>query len=470
MSYIGSTPTTQSFIAGTDYFNGTGSQVAFTLSRPVNSVNDIEVIVNNVEQIPSGYSVSGTTLTFSAAPSAGTSNVYVRYLSTTNLSLAIPSGTSATFNTVGVTGNLNFTGTGNRITGDFSNATIANRVLFQTSTSNSSTALGVIPNGTGSVGQINLFTSSDPANSSVLSILAAASLTESRFQAGFTGTGTYLPITFYTGGSERVRVDTSGNVGIGTSSPNAKVEILKTSSGAVVTQLFLHNASDADGTGARLDFAGLTDGTIPTASISNIRTGAGTYALTFNNFGGGSNTERARIDSSGNLLVGCTSLPGGGTTGTAFQLGASISGMCTWTNRSSTTAASDHAYFYNPNGIVGFIRTTNSATSYSTSSDYRLKENVAPMTGALATVAALKPVTYKWKVDGSDGQGFIAHELQEVVPDCVHGEKDAVDAEGNPQYQGIDTSFLVATLTAAIQEQQALITALTTRITALEAK
>ena len=87
MSYIGSTPTTQSFIAGTDYFNGNGSTVNFTLSRSVNSVNDIEVIVNNVEQIPSGYSVSGTTLTFSAAPSAGTSNVYVRYLSTTLLSV-----------------------------------------------------------------------------------------------------------------------------------------------------------------------------------------------------------------------------------------------------------------------------------------------------------------------------------------------------------------------------------------------
>ena len=103
MSYIGSTPTTQSFIAGTDYFNGDGTTINFTLSRAVNSVNDIEVIVNNVEQIPSGYSVSGTTLTFSVAPSSGTSNVYVRYLSTTNLSLAIPSGTSATFNTITAT-------------------------------------------------------------------------------------------------------------------------------------------------------------------------------------------------------------------------------------------------------------------------------------------------------------------------------------------------------------------------------
>jgi len=116
----------------------------------------------------------------------------------------------------------------------------------------------------------------------------------------------------------------------------------------------------------------------------------------------------------------------------------------------------------------------------------------------LAKVALLKPVTYKWKSNGSDGQGFIAHELQAVVPDCVTGEKDGTqmqpyeitptvlatyDEDGNeltptieavmgerevPQYQGIDTSFLVATLTAAIQEQQALITQLTARITALE--
>lgn len=89
MAYLGSTPTTQSFIAGTDYFNGTGAQVAFTLSRSVNSVDDIEVIVNNVEQSPSSYSAAGTALTFSAAPSSGTGNIYVRYLSTTLQSISV---------------------------------------------------------------------------------------------------------------------------------------------------------------------------------------------------------------------------------------------------------------------------------------------------------------------------------------------------------------------------------------------
>jgi hypothetical protein len=105
------------------------------------------------------------------------------------------------------------------------------------------------------------------------------------------------------------------------------------------------------------------------------------------------------------------------------------------------------------------------------------------MTGALAKVAALKPVTYKWNIDDSESQGFIAHELQAVVPEAVTGEKDGVETyidengveQTRPRYQGIDTSFLVATLTAAIQElkgindaQAQIITALTARVEALE--
>jgi hypothetical protein len=116
--------------------------------------------------------------------------------------------------------------------------------------------------------------------------------------------------------------------------------------------------------------------------------------------------------------------------------------------------------------VVGQISQNGSNTTYSTSSDYRLKEDIAPMTGALAKVSALKPVTYKWKSTGEADEGFIAHELAEVCPSAVVGEKDAVDAEGKPVYQGIDTSFLVATLTAAIQEQQAIIEQLKARLDA----
>lgn len=205
----------------------------------------------------------------------------------------------------------------------------------------------------------------------------------------------------------------------------------------------------------------------------------------------GSVTPVGTFDSNGALLVGTTTSGGwqgnargeffsnvssfgspGGVALSVYQSGSSVVAQNIRVNATSTAFIQ---FQYNGATTVGSITTNGSTTSYNTSSDYRLKNTIAPMTGALAKVALLKPVTYKWNSDGSDGQGFIAHELQEVVPECVTGEKDGVDEDGNPRHQGVDTSFLVATLTSAIQELSTLITAqqstiqsLTERITALE--
>jgi hypothetical protein len=127
------------------------------------------------------------------------------------------------------------------------------------------------------------------------------------------------------------------------------------------------------------------------------------------------------------------------------------------------TGATNQIVFNNGNGQVGFINTNGSSTAYGTASDHRLKTNVNPMVDALKTISALKPCTYEWKVSGLGGEGFIAHELHEVIPHAVMGEKDAVNEDGSIKPQGVDYSKIVVHLVAAIQE-------LTAKIEALEAR
>ena len=183
-------------------------------------------------------------------------------------------------------------------------------------------------------------------------------------------------------------------------------------------------------------------------------------------------TERARILSGGDFCVNATSSALSTKLYVAGSIGAQQQfGPMFVSNENNTDNVGRGSFNFQRGGVlVGQIVTTNSTCAYNSVSDYRLKENIQPMTSALAKVAQLNPVTYTWKSNGTVGQGFIAHELQAVVPDCVSGEKDAVDADGNPQYQGVDTSFLVATLTAAIQELKAINDAQASRIETLEAK
>jgi hypothetical protein len=278
---------------------------------------------------------------------------------------------------------------------------------------------------------------------------------------GDTNTGIFFPaadvVGLSTGGSERMRVDASGNVGIGTSSPAHKLHVVGNAFVPLTNSFYCYTTDYGIGTpdsGGLQMFSGSSD------SIRFGKRASGTF------------TENARIDPSGNLLVGTTTAIGLVTArgGSGNLLCASLDSGTVGTAIYGNVFGTGQflARFEYRGSQVGAITTNGTGTTYATSSDYRLKHDIQPMSGALAKVAALKPVTYKWNADDSQSQGFIAHELQEVVPECVTGEKDAVDAEGNPQYQGIDTSFLVATLTAAIQEQQAIITALAARVEALE--
>jgi hypothetical protein len=183
-------------------------------------------------------------------------------------------------------------------------------------------------------------------------------------------------------------------------------------------------------------------------------------------------SERMRLDNVGELLIGKTVLNyrGNGvqTENTARTLGVTnnIINPCIYCSKEGATG--DMMNFYYNGTSRGSITTNGSNIAYNTSSDYRLKENIAPMIGALDRVALLKPVTFRWKEDGSASEGFIAHELQEVVPDAVTGEKDALDEKGNPKYQGVDSSFLVATLTAAIQELSAKVDTLQAELNTLK--
>ena len=265
---------------------------------------------------------------------------------------------------------------------------------------------------------------------------------------------------------------TGGNVGIGTSSPATKLHV---SEGNI--RVGSTNAGASLGT---YEFS--FTGSAALATIEAVRvTNNSTSNLLFSTAASGTLSEKMRIDSSGNLLVGKTTVSTSTGAGLVLYGQSTISGYgridyCK--TNSGTNTANEFSYNGTP---VGTITYSNTATAYNTSSDYRLKENIAPMQNALKVVQQLKPVTYKWKVDGSSGQGFIAHELQAVVPDCVTGEKDAVetvddlDADGKkigtkevPRYQGIDTSFLVATLTKAIQELNAKVEAQALQITALQ--
>jgi len=311
--------------------------------------------------------------------------------------------------------------------------------------------------------------------------------------------------------SERMRIDSSGNLLVGTTTSQEKVTIAVSDNEDGLSIWNTSTAATPNKNPLLNFYATDTVGTVKqTARIlaENVEMDAVNSNLVFYTRGSDSNDERMRINSSGTIDFGPSGAVGGVSMLPNYSAGAAL----LYWNRTNTTAVTTALRFDNQGIASGSITYNNNSAAYNTSSDYRLKTDAQPMTGASARVQALKPINFAWKADGSRTDGFLAHEAQEVVPEAVHGAKDAMrdeeyevtpavyedviipavlDEEGNeleaerteqrlvseavmgtrsvPDYQGIDQSKLVPLLTAALQEALTEIADLKARVTALEA-
>jgi hypothetical protein len=311
-------------------------------------------------------------------------------------------------------------------------------------------------------------------------------------------------MSLYTANTERARIDSSGRLLVGTSSAranffnstlssaiqvegndtNRRISVVGGAEGYPYVILGRQkgstgqnvSVSSADGLGA-ITFQG-NDGSefVEAATIEAYVDGTpgandmpGRLVFSTTADGASSPTERLRITQAGHVFVG-------NVTGDYNTVGISLfsnGNLQAVTNQIPTLVlnrkGSDGVIvdFYRDTNNPGTISVTTTATSYNTSSDYRLKENVTPVTDGITRLQQLKPSRFNFiAAPGCTVDGFIAHEVQSVVPEAITGEKDAVDADGKPQYQGIDQSKLVPLLTAALQEAVAKIESLESRLTA----
>ena len=299
---------------------------------------------------------------------------------------------------------------------------------------------------------------------------------------------------FGVNGSEKMRIDSSGNVAIGATSSSSRLKVVgpNTSSNPLVD--LVASGTGSFQRGVRLLNGGMNVGDEIMYAVGRSDNTRNMGQMYFHYAGDGSTSNRIsmglhgvddvfNIAGTGNVGIGTTSPPDklyvdagtaakyagqfvyGGTDGTKG---------CLKLRTVASTGPSFIDFFYdgfstNPLSPVGAIVTTGTATSYASFSDYRMKQNVNDLTNVLDKVINLKPKTFNYKnVPDVEVQGFLAHELQEVIPQAVHGEKDEIHPDGNPKYQLVDHSHMIPLLTAAIKELKADNDSLKARIETLE--
>jgi hypothetical protein len=253
--------------------------------------------------------------------------------------------------------------------------------------------------------------------------------------------------------SQVMTLDASGNLALGTTSANGKMTIIgntfdvRNTGGGYGTGYAIEISTNANvprynlvDNGAYTGIFKSTSGVVTLSNQSN-------NALTFET----NATERARIDSSGNLLVGTTS---------TINLAKMVMSFTNSSNgfyldETSNSSGTQYVRFSQSGTTTGSITRVaqTSAVTYNTTSDYRLKNVIGAVTGHGERLDALEPIDFTWKADGSRTRGFLAHKFQEIYAQSVTGIKDAIDAKGNPEYQAMQagSAEVIADLVAEIQ-------------------
>ena len=483
MPFIGNQLSTSFQNVETQTITGDGS-TSYTLNNAVADGKDLLVYINNVKQEEGSgksYTATGTTITFSDAV-ASTDSCYVVFIgqavgTVTPKDGSIVSSMLADAN-LEMPNTLDLNGKELILDADADTSITADtddqidiKIAGTDTVHITSSGVGI---GTSSITNVLHVHQSDASANSYVHITqedGGSSATDG-LSIGIEDGGVNAVIRnrengylrMFTNNTERMRIDSSGNVGIGTTSSFGKLNVNVTagapaSSGNMTNGLTVHNTDGGRAIQLGVDESGGYT-YLQSAYVNNAGVAQNMAFFT-------GSTERMRIDSSGAMILGRTDAftSGGGNTGGDGGLHiARSSERCLFLLRSGSNGEVVNFIRGGITNPVGTISIDTSSTAYNTSSDYRLKENIVTDWDATSRLKQLKPSRFNFKVDKDKTvDGFIAHEVSSIVPEAITGEKDAVDKDGNIQPQGIDHSKLVPLMVKTIQE-------LEERIAKLESK